>query len=328
MRTLLALLVLAGSPLLADDVYLKNGRSFENVVAEVGDSQVRIYMPGGVISLPRGAVERVRKADSSFPEYLKRKQEIESREASSASTQGGAPGSGGARPEAARLAQDWLDLARWASRNNLQQGSREAALAAAAINPRLPGLTAVLRAAGYVYEETLDRWIPYDDAMRLHGFVKDGGTWISREEHAERVRAAERARAERQMAFAAQAQAAATSRLADAELLRAQIEAAGGGYPYGGGYTLGGYYGGLWPFGFSSGIFSVPAFGGRRFGEHRGDERREHHGERRPFGPAANGAATFFGNSTVFGAPTGPTSFFQPSAVFGQPHPPSVVFIH
>jgi hypothetical protein len=327
MRTVLALLVLAGSPLLADDVYLKNGRSFENVVAEVGDSQVRIHMPGGVISLPRGAVERVRKADSSFPEFLRRKQEIESHEA--------APPSARLAPAAparlARLADDWLELARWAASNNLQQGAREAALAAAAINPRLPGLSALLRAEGYVYEETLDRWIPYDDSMRLHGFVKDGATWISRAEHAERVRAAESARAERQMAFAAQAQAAAASRLADAEMLRVQLEAAQGAY-YGGGYTLGGYYGGLWPFGFSSGIFSVPGFGGRRFGEHERSFRRdgnERGGERRPFSPLVTGTGTFFGGSTVFGAPHGQTSFFQPSAVFGQPRPPnSVVFIH
>jgi len=268
-----------------------------------------------VISLPRGAVERVRKADSSFREFLRRKQEIESREAG---------------PPAARqpgIAEEWLELARWASRNNLQQGAREAALAAAAINPRLPGLRALLRAAGYVYEETLDRWIPYDDSMRLHGFVKDGGTWISREEHAARLRAAESARAERQMAYAAQAQAAAASRLADAEMLRVQLEAAQGAYA-GGGTSLGGYYGGLWPFGLSSGIFAVPGFGGRF--RHEGHERGG--GEHRPFG--AGGApmtrsGTFFGGSTVFGAPLGPTSFFQPSAVFGQPRPPdSVVFIH
>jgi hypothetical protein len=320
MRTLLALLVFAGSPLLADDVYLKNGRSFENVVAEVGDSQVRIHMPGGVISLPRGAVERVRKADSSFPEFLRRKQEIESREAGPLSARTVE------MAEKAEMAEEWLDLARWASRNNLQQGAREAALAAAAINPRLPGLRALLRAAGYVYEETLDRWIPYDDSMRLHGFVKDGGTWISREEHAARVRAAESAHAERQMAYAAQAQAAAANRLADAEMLRVQLEAAQGAYA-GGGTTLGGYYGGLWPFGLSSGIFSVPGFGGRF--RHEGHERG---GERRPFGAGGSPmtrSGTFFGGSTVFGAPLGPTSFFQPSAVFGQPRPPdSVVFIH
>jgi hypothetical protein len=312
MRTLVALLVLAGSPLLADDVFLKNGRSFDNVIAEVGDSQVRVYMPGGVISLPRSAVERVRKADSSFAEYLRRKQELQERESAGP----GARAEGSAR--LARLADDWLELARWAQRSNLQQGAREAALAAAEINPRLPGLAAVLRGAGYVYEPSLDRWIPYDDSMRLHGFVKDGATWITREEQAQRMRAAEIARAERQAAWAAQAQAAATNRLAEAELLRAQVEAgrAGGyGYGYGDGY-LGAYYGGIWPFGFSSGIFSVPGFGRRHFGE------REHHfqGERRP--PFATSSPTFFGNSTVFAAPHGPTEFFQPSSVFGPRRPP------
>ena len=78
--TALLLGTLLGAPLLADDVYLKNGRSFENVVAEVGDTQVRVHMPGGVISLPRSSVERVTKADSSFAEYSRRKQELESRD--------------------------------------------------------------------------------------------------------------------------------------------------------------------------------------------------------------------------------------------------------
>src|ERR1700688_900978 len=159
-----------GAPLLADDVHLKNGRSFENVVAEVGDTQVRVHMPGGVISLPRSAVDRVDKSDSSFAEYSRQKQELERR-------------ARGPRPPGAG---DWLELARWARSNHLPQGAREAALAAAEINPREPGLAGVLRGFGYVYEESLDRWISYDDSMRVHGFVQEGGTWVSREEHAAR----------------------------------------------------------------------------------------------------------------------------------------------
>src|SRR5215469_7405388 len=121
--TLLALLcvllcALLGSPLplAADDVYLKNGRSFENVVAEVGDTQVRVHMPGGVVSLPRSAVERVTKADSSFAEYLRRKQELESRDR--------AAGSAGDARDAARRAADWLELARWARSKDLPQATR------------------------------------------------------------------------------------------------------------------------------------------------------------------------------------------------------------
>jgi len=290
---LLALLLgtLLGAPLSADDVYLKNGRSFENVVAEVGDTQVRIHLPGGVISLPRAAVDRVQKADSSFPEYLRRKQELERRTSQAA---------------------DWVELARWARGANLPQAAREAALAAAEINPREPGLAALLRASGYVYEESLDRYIPYDDSMRLHGFVQEGGHWVSREEHAERV-------AQRQ---AAAAQELAAREAAAAEMLRAELDLAqqGAGYAgygnyggydngYGGGYTLGGYYG-YWPFGGSS-VFAVPGFGfgaRHRFpGGERGEarerhERREHREGR---GPAAFGGTGRRPESTsaVFGVP-------------------------
>ena len=307
MRTVLAstALLLGTSigvlPLAADDVYLKNGRSFENVVAEVGDTQVRVHMPGGMISLPRSAVERVAKSDSSFAEYSRRKQELESRDRAAG------PGAGIAAAGGHRAAE-WLELARWARANELPQGAREAALRAAEINPREPGLSGLLRGFGYVYEESLDRWISYDDSMRLHGFVQEGGSWVSREEHAEKVQAAAQARA--QAALAAREEAAAARDLVAAEMMQAQIAAAQqGAYAngYGGGQFLGGFYGGLgsayWPFG-------VPGFGTRRgFGEHG-----ERHGEHGAFHAPRAGSLPF--GSTVFGVPGSPR--VPRSSVFGQ----------
>lgn len=296
--------LLGAPPLLADDVYLKNGRSFENVVAEIGDTQVRVHMPGGVISLPRGSVERVTRADSSFAEYSRRKQELESRDRGA-----------GHADSAGRRAGDWLELARWARSKNLPQGTREAALAAAEINPREPGLAGLLRGFGYVYEASVDRWIPYDDAMRLHGFVQDGGTWISREEHADRVRA--RAEARTQAALAAREEAAAARDLMAAEMMQVQLGLAQqGAYDSGyggGGQYLGGFYGGLgslyWPYGTSS-VFGVPGFGLRRGSAERGEHRRgESHRERGSF------RAPRFSTS-VFGVPpTGHTGFQPPAAV-------------
>jgi hypothetical protein len=311
------------APLMADDVHLKNGRSFENVVAEVGDTQVRVHMPGGVISLPRSAVDRVDKSDSTFAEYLRRKQELTARErAGNGRTPRGSmdsPGSRSSPPTSSSMSalssmssmsSDWLELARWARSNNLPQGAREAALIAAQINPREPGLAGVLRGFGYVYEESLDRWISYDDAMRLHGFVQEGGTWVSHEEHAAHVREQLEARA---------AAAAAARDAAQAEMLQAQLGLAqqGGGapaYDNGNGYgiTLGGAYGGyggfggFWPYGGASvfGVpgFGLPGFGARRgFGE-RGFERRHEH----PGG--AGGPGNHFRGS-VFGVPPAHSSF-------------------
>src|ERR1700674_2928675 len=293
---------LLGAQLLADDVHLKNGRSFENVVAEVGDAQVRVHMPGGVISLPRSAVERVDRSDWSSAEYLRRKQEL---------TGGERAGNARKAPASpASPASAWLELARWARGNNLPQGAREAALTAAEINPREPGLGGVLRGFGYVYEESLDRWISYDDAMRLHGFVQEGATWVSFEEHAAHVREQQETRA---------AAAAAARDAAQAEMLQAQLALAqrgggaydnGNGYGYGGGMTLGGYYGAYggfgsyWPYGGAS-VFGVPGFGlgaRRGFGERGFDRQHEHHG----------GPGNHFRGS-VFGVPPAHSSFRPPS---------------
>ncbi|HXO41018.1 MAG TPA: hypothetical protein VN999_06200 [Thermoanaerobaculia bacterium] len=274
--------VLPGAPLLGDDVYLKNGRSFENVVAEVGDAQVRVHMPGGVVSLPRSAVDRVEKSDSSFAEYSRRQQELESR-------------ARGPRPPSAG---DWLELARWARLNNLPQAAREAALKAAVINPREAGIAGLLRGFGYVYEESLDRWIPYDDAMRLHGMVQDGGTWVSREEHAARLVAQ---REQREQAARAAAAAAAARDEATVAMLQAQAALAQQG-AVGGGMTLGSFYGGFggfWPFGGAS-VFGVPGFGVA----HRGFGERGFHEHRRGAGSPGNRA-----RGTVFGVPRGQTSF-------------------
>ena len=310
---------LLGAPLLADDVHLKNGRTFENVVAEVGDAQVRVHMPGGVISLPRSAVDRIDKSASSFAEYLRRKQELTSRER--AGNPGNRRTSPGSPASSASSASDWLELARWARSNNLPQGAREAALTAAEINPREPGLAGVLRGFGYVYEESLDRWISYDDSMRRHGFVQEGGTWVGYEEHAAHVRERQEARAA--AAAAARDAAAAARDAAQAEMLRAQLALAqqgggaydngnGNGSDYGGSMTLGGFYGGYggfgsyWPYGGGS-VFGAPGFGlgpRRGFGERGFERQHERHG-------GAGGPGNHFRGS-VFGVPPAHSSFRTP----------------
>ena len=293
---------LPGAPLLGDDVYLKNGRSFENVVAEVGDEQVRVHMPGGVVSLPRSAVDRVEKSDSSFAEYSRHKQELESR-------------ARGPRPPSAA---DWLDLARWARVNNLPQAAREAALKAAVINPREAGLAGLLRGFGYVYEESLDRWIPYGDAMRLHGMVQEGGTWVSREEHAARL-LEQREQLAAGAAAAAAARDEAAAAMLQAQAALAQQGAVDNGYGYGGGTMVGGFggfysgIGGYWPYGGAS-VFGVPGFG--LGGARRGFGERGFHEHRRGAGGPGNRA-----RGTVFGVPRGQTSFRAPAGPPGPPGP-------
>lgn len=303
MRTfagLTAFLLLGALPgaLRADDVYLKNGRSFEGVVAVVSDTQVRILLPGGSISLARSAVDRVEKSDTSFSDYLGRKEEILERE-----------------KHAPRRAADWMELARWARGANFSQGVREAALTAAEIDPRTPGLPTLLRALGYVYEERMDRWIPYADSMRLHGMVEVAGQWLSPQEAQERASQ----QLQVQTAMAAQAAAAAASQTRDMLLMQAGA-GGGAGYPgydtgsgYPGGYDtsgmlLGGYYGDVfWPGGYG-GIFSVP---GLAYGAARGYGGYLHGFEHR-----RTGSGAFPGSGGRFHTSPG----FHPSAHIGAVH--------
>lgn len=238
---LLSLGTLAGVPLFADDVYLKNGRSFEGVVAEVGESQVRIQMPGGSLSLPLGAVARVEKSDSTFGAFLQRKQDLLAAEA---------------HAHGERRAADWLDLARWAKRGGFSQGAREAALTAADLDPQLAGLAPILVPFGYVYEARQGRWVSHDEAMRLQGFIQEGGQWLSREQFAAE-------QAERQQAFFSQQAAGAAAQGRDDDAL-AQLAQLAQNAPAGGVTGDNAYYGDGWPVLYGGG-FVAP---GSAFGRH------------------------------------------------------------
>lgn len=190
------------APAWGDTVYLANGRTFENVVAETTESEVKIRMPGGSLSLPRSHVLRVESSDSDFAEYLRRKEAI--RRSTSAA--------------------DWLALAQWAKRQGLEQGAREAAFAAANLDPRIDGVAPLLRSQGYVFDPQLDRWIPYADSMRRRGFVFADGQWLSREESAARQRAREEELERRRADRAATQAAQATQAVREVELAIASLE--------------------------------------------------------------------------------------------------------
>lgn len=224
---LLSLLLLVAVPALADDVYLVNGRKFEGVIAETVGSQVRIRMQGGVLSLPQEQILRVEAGDSNLAEYLRRKETL--------------------RKNPAARAADWLELARWTRGRELDQATRESALAAAALDPKLEGLGPILRGYGYVHDPQLDRWIPYADSMKRRGFVQAGGQWITREEYQAKLRVQEEETARR---FAARQEVAREAReerlaaLAELSMVRNLAETAYPAYPQVYGNPLYGGYGG------------------------------------------------------------------------------------
>lgn len=190
----LLLLLLTALPVFADDVYLVNGRKFEGVMTETTDTQVRIQMQGGVIVLPRSQVLRVEEGDSNLAEFLRRREALKKN-----------PGT---------RAADWLELAKWAQSHQLDQATRESALAAATLDPHAPGLASILRGYGYVLDEQMDRWVPYADAMRRKGFVQVGNQWISREEYQDRLRDQREEEARRRADREERARAAREERIA------------------------------------------------------------------------------------------------------------------
>src|SRR5947199_4672007 len=217
---ILLLLLLMALPVFADNVYLANGRKFEDVMAETTDSHVRIHLQGGVLVLPKSQVLRVEPGDSSLGDYLRRREALKK----SPSTR----------------AADWIELARWAQSKQLDQATRDSALAAAALDPRAPGLAPLLRGYGYVLDEQLDRWVPYADAMRRKGFVQANGQWISREEYQARARAQAEEDARRRADRQEQAREAREERLAvmtELALTRELTQPQAPAYPGPGPYT-------------------------------------------------------------------------------------------
>lgn len=212
-RTALLLLLAAAValPLRADTVRLKNGRAYEGVIAERTAQGVRVQLAFGYIVIPDDQVASVEAAPSALAGYLKQKAILQSSPAAKAS--------------------DWLELARWARVHDLESSARESALLAGELDPRLPGLDAMLRPLGLVYEEALGRWIPFAESMARRGLVPWNGEWITRDE--QRARSEEQARrdavraqeaASRRMAEAAEAMRRTEERLAQREELR-QLEA-------------------------------------------------------------------------------------------------------
>lgn len=175
MNRLLAFAVLAASvasPALGDDVHLANGQVFEEVIAYRAGDQVRIRMANGEIGVPASWVVRIEESETVLDEYLRRKAALE--------------------PDGA--AAEWLELARWARSQGFGEGAREAALNAAAIDPRLDGLAPLLQAAGFVFDDESGSWLTEEQLMVRRGYVRVGKEWLPAAEVAERARAAEEAR--------------------------------------------------------------------------------------------------------------------------------------
>ena len=158
------------APLMADDVHLKNGRVFEDVVAELSDSTVTIHLAFGEMTVSLDAVERIERAESTLTAYQSRRDAL--------------------RSNPAATAADWIELSRWAAARGHRHGARESALRAAEKDPYAEGLEELMRGLEQVYEPALGRWISVDESMRRRGYVLVDGQWLSAEQQLARSQAA------------------------------------------------------------------------------------------------------------------------------------------
>lgn len=169
--TLAALLLplLAPVPALGDNVYLTNGRVFEDVLARVEGDRVAIRLPHGLIRIPAAKVSRIVEQDTPLATFLRRKADLASQ------PDGGA-------------ASDWIDLARWVRDRDLASAYREAATTAASRDPRAEGLEPLMRELGLLFDEGIERWVTEGELMRRRGFVPYDGAWVTPSERAESER--------------------------------------------------------------------------------------------------------------------------------------------
>lgn len=170
-RFIAVLIVFVALPVAADDVYLKNGRVFEDVEAEIAGSKVIVHLPYGEIGFSLSAVERIEQSASSFSLYLQRRDEL--------------------RANTDATADDWLGLARWARRLGLEHGTREAALTAARFDPALPGLDNVLGDLDFILDPETGRWMSREEKLQRDGYEWVDGRWLSVEQQLARARMAD-----------------------------------------------------------------------------------------------------------------------------------------
>lgn len=173
--TALALAAIALStslaPARADDVYLENGSSFEDVVIVETATHVVIELPIGRMRLPRHQVDRIVRRESPLERF---------------------------RTERQRLLEDpqsepaeWLRLARWAAAQGLEGRARDLALLVARWAPDLEGLTPVMQSLGYE-RVAGEGWLPLEQAMARRGLALHEGEWVPVRER-DRLVAAQRA---------------------------------------------------------------------------------------------------------------------------------------
>lgn len=201
----LSILLIIGTPALADTVVLRDGRK---VVGNVSfeKNEVVVKQKLGEVRVARAEVERI-DTDDDFSELARQKDKL-------------ANGS----------AEDRYRLGVWCRDHGFQDDARAAFQSVLALDPDHAGARAALG-----YAKIDGRWVSEDDAMRARGLVKLGDRWVTPAEKAladtlaeEKRRAAEeRARkAEEERVAARKARADAEAKARDERIRAYDLELA------------------------------------------------------------------------------------------------------
>lgn len=134
---ILALVTFVAGMGAADIVHLASGETFENVEAEIDEAKVRIEMGIGTIVVPRSEVLRIEESKSALAGYRSRERKLRRSDVN---------------------AEGWLELARWARRQEFTHGYKKAAVTAARLDPTLEGLSPVMRDLGWSFNQELGEW--------------------------------------------------------------------------------------------------------------------------------------------------------------------------
>lgn len=152
-RLLGAVIVVAASPLFADDLHLKSGRVLSGEVLEKKDGKVVFMRPAGILTFSDGEIEKIVPTATELDSYLDRSKALADDDA----------------------AGQWK-LAQWAKSVGLLAAYRREIDRCLAADPDHVEARA---AAGF--EKIDGQWLKGDDAKKARGLVKVDGQWMTRE---------------------------------------------------------------------------------------------------------------------------------------------------
>jgi hypothetical protein len=148
--SIVAIIALAATPLLADDVYLRGGGQITGEIVERTADSVTVDVGGGTLTVRTSSVVRIEESESPLEEY---------------------------RARAARIpegdAEGWRELARWATSCALGTMASQAWSKVVEI---MPGDREANRALGRVQLD--GRWVTEEESYRARGYVEFEGEWM------------------------------------------------------------------------------------------------------------------------------------------------------